>query len=59
MRKSRKPPKPDGMNGDHSHIYDYLSRLDGRVDQLFLAFAAQALGLLGIGIGVIALILRG
>lgn len=59
MRKSSKPVKPETMNGDHQALWAFSYRIDGRIDQLFLAFAAQALALLGIGIGVIALVLRG
>lgn len=59
MRKSRKPPKPEKMNGDHEALWNFSYRIDGRIDQLFLAFIAQTLALLGISIGIVALILRG
>lgn len=48
MRGSRKPSRPAGMNGDHSAIYDYLYRLDGRIDQLFLTLIVGVVSILGV-----------
>ncbi len=48
MRRSRKPEKPTGINGDHSALWDYMFRLDTRIDQLFLALIVGVVSILGV-----------
>lgn len=59
MRKSKKPTQPNAMNGDHEALWNFILRIDSRIDQLFLAFAAQALVLLGLGIILTILVVGG
>ena len=48
MRKSKKPVKPATLNGDHEALWNFMFRLDGRIDQLFLALIVGVVSILGV-----------
>ena len=48
-----RPEMPKNMNGEHSHIWRYLERLDGRIDQLFLSVFGIMAGIVGVLVAVV------
>ena len=51
-QKYERPTRPDGLNGEHVHIWDMLWYVSGRVDSVYKL-------IIGFGTGIIVAIVAG
>ena len=52
-----KPNKPVGMNGDISHLWDFIGHLNERIDKLYVVLMIGTIAILASVIGTLVAVL--
>ena len=52
-----KPNKPAGMNGDISHLWDFIGHLNERIDKLYIAIVGGSIAIVVSVVGAMLVLL--